>query len=50
MALKPVEKILVSDGILEQIRAAIHSGEFSPGQRLPSETRMAGSFLSAEAR
>jgi len=42
MALKPVEKILVSDGILGQIRAAIHSGEFSPGQRLPSETKMAG--------
>jgi len=41
MALKPVEKILVSDGILRQIRTAIHSGEFPPGQRLPSETRMA---------
>jgi GntR family transcriptional repressor for pyruvate dehydrogenase complex len=42
MALKPVEKILVSDGILGQIRTAIHSGEFAPGQRLPSETKMAG--------
>jgi len=41
MPLKPVEKILVSDGILEQIRGLIHSGEFSPEQRLPSENRMA---------
>jgi len=41
MPLKPVEKVLVSDGILEQIREMIHSGEFSPGQRLPSETHMA---------
>jgi len=41
MPLKPVQKILVSDGIFEQIREMIHSGEFSPGERLPSETRMA---------
>ena len=41
MPFKPVEKILVSDGILEQIRDLIHSGEFSPGQRLPSEMKMA---------
>jgi GntR family transcriptional repressor for pyruvate dehydrogenase complex len=42
MPFKPVEKILVSDGILEQIRDLIHSGEFPPGQRLPSEMKMAG--------
>lgn len=41
MPFKPVEKILVSDGILEQIRDLIRSGEFSPGQRLPSEMKMA---------
>lgn len=41
MPFKPVEKILVADGILEQIRELIHSGEFSPGQRLPSEMNMA---------
>jgi GntR family transcriptional repressor for pyruvate dehydrogenase complex len=41
MPFKPVEKILVSDGILEQIRDLIHSGEFLPGQRLPSEVKMA---------
>lgn len=41
MPFKPVEKILVSDSILEQIRDLIHSGEFSPGERLPSEIRMA---------
>jgi GntR family transcriptional repressor for pyruvate dehydrogenase complex len=41
MPLKPVEKILVSDGILEQLRELIISGEFSPGQRLPSEIEMA---------
>lgn len=45
MPFKPVEKILVSDGILEQIRDLIHSGEFSPGQRLPSEMKMS-QFLS----
>jgi GntR family transcriptional repressor for pyruvate dehydrogenase complex len=42
MPLKPVQKILVSDGILEQIREMIHYGEFSPGERLPSEMKMAG--------
>ncbi len=41
MPLKPVAKVLVSDGILEQIRGMIHAGEFSPGQRLPSEMKMA---------
>ncbi len=41
MALKPVQKILISDGILEQIRDLIHSGELSPGQKLPSEIQMA---------
>jgi GntR family transcriptional repressor for pyruvate dehydrogenase complex len=41
MPLKRVEKILVSDGILEQIRNLIHSGEFPPGERLPSEVKMA---------
>jgi len=41
MPLKPVQKVLVSDGILEQIREMIHSGEFSPGERLPSEMKMA---------
>ena len=44
MPFKPVEKILVSDGILEQIRNLIHAGEFSPGERLPSEMKMAGSL------
>lgn len=32
---------MVSDGILEQIRDLIHSGKFSPGQKLPSEIQMA---------
>jgi GntR family transcriptional repressor for pyruvate dehydrogenase complex len=41
MPLTRVEKILVSDGILEQIRDLIHSGEFPSGQRLPSEVKMA---------
>jgi GntR family transcriptional repressor for pyruvate dehydrogenase complex len=41
MPLRRVEKILVSDGILEQIRDLIHSGEFPSGQRLPSEVKMA---------
>ncbi|NWF92434.1 MAG: FadR family transcriptional regulator [Syntrophaceae bacterium] len=46
MGLKPVEKILVSDGILDQIRTAILSGELAPGQKLPPEIEMA-SQLSA---
>jgi len=41
MPLKPVQKILVSDGILDQIREMIQSSELSPGQRLPSETSLA---------
>jgi GntR family transcriptional repressor for pyruvate dehydrogenase complex len=41
MPLKPVRKLLVSDGILEQIRGMVHSGELSPGQRLLSETKLA---------
>jgi GntR family transcriptional repressor for pyruvate dehydrogenase complex len=41
MPLKPVQKILVSDGVFEQIREMIHRGEFSPGERLPSEMKMA---------
>jgi GntR family transcriptional regulator, transcriptional repressor for pyruvate dehydrogenase complex len=40
MPLKPVEKILVSDGIMEQIRDLINSGEFRPGEKLPSEMKM----------
>ena len=41
MPLKPVQKILVSDGILDQIREMIQSSELSPGQRLPPETSLA---------
>jgi GntR family transcriptional repressor for pyruvate dehydrogenase complex len=41
MPLKPVQKILVSDGILDQIREMIQSSELTPGQRLPSETSLA---------
>lgn len=41
MPLKPVQKILVSDGVLEQIRELVHSGELLPRERLPSEMKMA---------
>jgi GntR family transcriptional repressor for pyruvate dehydrogenase complex len=41
MPLKPVQKILVSDGVFEQIREMVHSGEFPSGERLPSEMKMA---------
>jgi GntR family transcriptional repressor for pyruvate dehydrogenase complex len=44
MPLKPVQKILVSDGILEQLREMIHSGEFPPGERLPSEMKLSESL------
>jgi GntR family transcriptional repressor for pyruvate dehydrogenase complex len=45
MPLKPVQKILVSDGILEQIREMIHNHEFHPGERIPPEIKLA-EFLS----
>ncbi|MDI6725482.1 MAG: FadR/GntR family transcriptional regulator [Smithellaceae bacterium] len=41
MPLKPVQKILVADGILEQLRDLIHSGEFPPGEKLPPEMKLA---------
>jgi GntR family transcriptional repressor for pyruvate dehydrogenase complex len=41
MPLKPVKKVLVSDGIVEQIKGLVDSGELSPGFRLLSETKLA---------
>ena len=41
MPLKPVRKILVSDGIVEQLKGLVDSGELSPGSRLLSETKLA---------
>ncbi len=41
MPLKPVRKVLVSDGIVEQLKGLVDSGELSPGSRLPSETKLA---------
>jgi GntR family transcriptional repressor for pyruvate dehydrogenase complex len=49
MPLKPVEKVLVSDGILEQLRELITSGELSPGQRLPPELEMANQLSVSRA-
>lgn len=41
MPLKPVRKVLVSDGIVEQLKGLVDSGELSPGSRLLSETKLA---------
>ena len=39
--LKPVNKVLISNGIIEQIKHSIMSGDLKPGETLPSEIRMA---------
>jgi GntR family transcriptional repressor for pyruvate dehydrogenase complex len=41
MPLKPVRKVLVSDGIVEQLKGLVDSGELSPGSKLLSETKLA---------
>jgi GntR family transcriptional regulator, transcriptional repressor for pyruvate dehydrogenase complex len=38
---KPVNKVLISNGIIEQIKTAIAAGNLKPGDSLPSEIRMA---------
>jgi GntR family transcriptional repressor for pyruvate dehydrogenase complex len=39
--LKPVGKMLISDGIIEQVKRSIMTGDLKPGETLPSETTMA---------
>ena len=39
--LKPMQKVLVSDEIIEQIKNLILEGKLRPGDQLPSETKMA---------
>lgn len=41
---RPVRPTRVSDGVVEQIREAIFSGELRPGDRLPSERDLAVQF------
>lgn len=41
MPLIPVRKILVSDGILEQLREMIYAGELPPEARIPPELKLA---------
>jgi DNA-binding FadR family transcriptional regulator len=41
MGFKPVDKVLISDGIIEQIKGSIMAGTLEPGQKLPSETMLA---------
>lgn len=36
----PIEKVTVSQAIVENLKSRINSGEFAPGDRLPSEQRM----------
>jgi len=38
---KPVNKMLISNGIIEQIKSAIMAGDLKPGESLPSEIKMA---------
>ena len=38
---KPVNKVLISDGIIEQIKTSIMTGDLKPGESLPSEVKMA---------
>jgi GntR family transcriptional repressor for pyruvate dehydrogenase complex len=41
LLLKPMQKVLVSDEIIEQIKNLILEGKLRPGDQLPSETKMA---------
>ncbi len=41
VALKPMRRILVSDGVIEHIKQLIIEGKLKPGEPLPSETMMA---------
>jgi len=41
MELEPIEKISVSDGIIELIKKQIMEGKIRPGEKLPSEEKMA---------
>jgi GntR family transcriptional regulator, transcriptional repressor for pyruvate dehydrogenase complex len=38
---KPVNKVLISSGIIDQIKGAIATGDLRPGESLPSEIKMA---------
>ncbi len=41
LLLKPMQRVLVSDEIIEQIKNLILEGKLRPGDQLPSETKMA---------
>ena len=41
LLLKPMQRVLVSDEIIEQIKNLILKGKLRPGDQLPSETKMA---------
>lgn len=38
---RPVDKVLISEGIIEQIKGSIMAGDLKPGDVLPSEIKMA---------
>ena len=38
---KPVNKVLISNGIIDQIKSSIMAGDLKPGESLPSEIKMA---------
>jgi GntR family transcriptional repressor for pyruvate dehydrogenase complex len=44
MVIKPVERITVADAIIEQLVALIDSGQFRPGERMPSEQELTERF------
>ncbi len=49
MAFMPVQKVSAYEGIVEQIEAAIDSGELKPGDRLPGERRLMEDFSVSRA-
>ena len=44
MNFNPIKTKKVPDQIAEQIRSSILAGEFSPGQKLPTERKLADMF------
>ncbi|MDQ1138544.1 GntR family transcriptional repressor for pyruvate dehydrogenase complex [Microbacterium sp. SORGH_AS 1204] len=49
MAFTPVQKVSAYEGIVEQIEAAVDSGQLQPGDRLPGERRLMEDFSVSRA-
>ncbi len=44
MAIKPINKVNVSEQVFSQLKKAIVEGEWKPGDKIPSENELAGAF------